>query len=85
MPAQNQGIPSMGSMQSMPTMTSQPMMNTQAVPMMTNAVPGMMSQNIPQGQMIQQGQPMPLMGSQVRLDNIPMGQPLNPGSIPTGM
>jgi Ca2+-binding EF-hand superfamily protein len=81
MPAQNQAIPSMGSMQSM---NSQPM-GTQAMPMMTNAMPGMMAQNIPQGQVIQQGQPMPLMASQIGHNNIPMGQPLNPNNIPTGL
>lgn len=72
------------SMGSMPSMNSQPMMNAQGAPMMTTAVPGMMQQNIAQGQFIQQGQPMPLMASQIGNSNIPMGQPLNSGSIPTG-
>ncbi len=81
MPAQNQAMPGM---QGMPQANSMPNMMTNANVMPANVMPSMMPQSIPQGQMIQQGQAMPLMASQIGHDNIPMGQPIDNKHIPTG-
>jgi len=81
MPAQNQPMPAIQGMQQqmLPQSPSMPNMMTNA-----NAMPVMMPQNMPQGQIIQQGQAVPLMASQLGHDNIPMGQPIDHKHIPTG-